>query len=75
MCLGLLVDGNPPASLHQVVVGAARRRHCTQEPQWTSPSVLLDEYEGAGWGLIMSLIKGDKTAQELLANPFVVGIM
>ena len=37
--------------------------------------MLLDEYEGAGWSLIMSLIHGDKTAQELLANPFVVGIM
>jgi hypothetical protein len=52
-----------------------RRRHCRQEPDWVSPSVLLDEYNGAGWALIADLIQGDKSAQELLSNHFVVGIM
>lgn len=51
------------------------RRHCRQEPDWAAPSLLLDEYEGAGWSLLMDLIQGEKSAQELLSNPFVVGIM
>ena len=40
-----------------------------------APSLLLDEYEGAGWALIAELIKGDMSAQELLRNHFVVGVM
>ena len=51
------------------------RRHCRQEPDWMAPSLLLDEYEGAGWALIAELVKGDMSAQELLSNHFVVGVM
>ena len=50
------------------------RRHCNQEPDWAVPATLLDEFDGAGWGLIIDLITGNKSAQELLTNEFVLAM-
>ncbi|CAK0745542.1 hypothetical protein CVIRNUC_001627 [Coccomyxa viridis] len=52
----------------------AFRRHCNQEPDWSTPAIFLDEFDGAGWALVMELLKGEKSAQELLANEFVLTV-
>lgn len=51
-------------------VHVARRRYCTNEPEWASANALLDEFGGAGWQLIGDLVSGSQPTGELLANPF-----
>ena len=48
------------------------RRYCMQEPEWMRPTLLLDEFGGAGWDLVRALLAGDTPADALLANEFCV---
>lgn len=48
----------------------ARRKYCTNEPEWATATALLDEFGGAGWRLIGDLVSGSQPASELLASPF-----
>lgn len=50
------------------------RRHCNQEPDWSTPAIFLDEFDGAGWKLVSELLAGERSAQELLANEFVLTV-
>lgn len=49
---------------------ARRRKYCMAEPDWASPTLLLDEFEGAGWKLLRGLLEGTSTARDQLANEF-----
>eukprot|EP00884_Botryococcus_braunii_P022362 jgi/Botrbrau1/880/Bobra.0167s0005.1 len=46
------------------------RKYCLAEPDWASPTLLLDEFDGAGWKLLGDLIQGRGTAREHLSNAF-----
>ncbi len=50
------------------------RRHCNQEPDWSTPAIFLDEFDGAGWKLVSELLGGERSAHELLANEFVLTV-
>ncbi len=50
------------------------RRHCNQEPDWSTPAIFLDEFDGAGWKLVSELLAGERSAQDLLANEFVLTV-
>ena len=47
------------------------RRYCSHEAQWLQATLLLDEFDGAGWSLIADLVAGEKPATELLVSAFV----
>ncbi len=50
---------------------ACCRRYCSQEPDWQDAILLLDEFGSSGWDLIASLAAGEKSAGDLLFNPFI----
>ena len=50
------------------VVGC--RKYCMNETDWAVPTVLLDEFDGAGWNLIRDLVTGSRSATELQQNAF-----
>ena len=39
--------------------------------QWLQATLLLDEFDGAGWSLIADLVAGKRPARELLISAFV----
>ena len=44
----------------------------SQEAEFTAPAALLDQFGSSGWALIAALIKGERTAADLLSsNSFV----
>eukprot|EP00891_Asterochloris_glomerata_P005155 jgi/Astpho2/5155/Aster-x0666 len=47
------------------------KRYCSQEPDWQDAILLLDEFGSSGWDLIASLAAGEKSAGDLLFNPFI----
>lgn len=48
----------------------ACRKYCLNEADWSVPTILLDEFDGAGWQLISDLITGSRSAKELEQNAF-----
>lgn len=48
----------------------AFRKYCLNEADWSVPTILLDEFDGAGWQLISDLITGSRSAKELEQNAF-----
>ena len=44
----------------------------SQEAELVAPAILLDQFGSSGWAMIAALIKGDRTASDLLnTNSFV----
>ena len=46
------------------------RKYCSQDPNWTDPLLLLEQWDGAGWQLIRELAAGNVAASELIKNKF-----
>lgn len=48
------------------------RQYVSQEAELIAPAILLDQFGSSGWALIAALIKGERTAADLLhSNAFV----
>ena len=48
------------------------RQYVSQEAELIAPATLLDQFGSSGWALIAALIKGERTAADLLSsNSFV----
>ena len=63
------------ASWPKAVPPCFRHRYCSEEPAWAGAVAMLDEKDGAGWGLLQQLVDcrkgelaGSVTARGLLES-------
>lgn len=68
---GRLRRANPP----KPVPPCSRRRYCSEEPAWAGAVEMLDQKDGAGWGLLQQMVDcrkgelaGSVTARGLLES-------